>query len=79
MLKAYPNPFSEQTTLLITTAGHELLQLQIFDLTGKKVWHNFVYTNQNIIIGSELSVGTYIAQVIQNNGTIHNIKFIKNK
>ena len=65
---AYPNPFNAKTTLSFTIPNESQINIELFDLTGKKIKSiiNTIYKpgNHKILInGKNLSTGVYIIKI----------------
>ncbi len=71
-----PNPFTHQTSILISDSQKEAVQIKVLDLTGKLLYTGNYYTNETITLGSEFNVGLYIVQV-QINDRVYVQKMIK--
>ena len=71
-----PNPFTHQTSILISDSQKEAVQVKALDLTGKLLYTGNYYTNETITLGSDLNVGLYIVQV-QINDRVYVQKMIK--
>jgi hypothetical protein len=82
----YPNPFSGSTTIRFSTDKIEPINMQVFDINGKPVWHTtlepgqirlginyFIWNAQNDL-GLEIGNGVYILQI--SDSTISVIKKI---
>jgi Fe-S cluster assembly iron-binding protein IscA len=65
IVKAYPNPFQHQFTLIINTKLNEAVQIQIYDAAGRKIQMLSAKANEAIQFGEKLKAGIYIAEVIQ--------------
>lgn len=63
-IKIFPNP---ATDVIRIENGYEVQQLEMFDLTGKKVMETTV-NNSNTIAVNHLPAGTYIARLFDNSG-----------
>ncbi len=83
LVKAYPNPFSEEINLDFGGAYFKDLQVNIFDVTGKQVsllkFSNSAVTGEKAVIQtSTLPSGIYIIKVSTSDNTIFNdIKLTK--
>ena len=71
-----PNPFTHQTSILISGARNETAYIKVLDLTGKILYTGNSSTNEGIILGSDFSNGLYILQV-QINDRVYVQKMIK--
>ena len=78
-LEAYPNPFSDEVTIMINLSAGENYQIQITDLNGDiihKEDHNFKSGIHKLDL-SQWDSGMYIVEVASNQGSEH-IKVMKN-
>jgi len=64
-LRAYPNPFSDQIHLRIESSNYDDLQIRIFDMLGQLIQDNKYAYSSDITIGTTLSAGVYMIQVVQ--------------
>lgn len=72
-LTAYPNPASNQVT--IQTSNYKMLgTVSIYDVSGKKIYTNFVGSSQTIVDLKNFSSGVYYVRSDQLQATI---KFVK--
>ena len=71
-----PNPFTNQTSILISDEQKEAAQVKVFDLTGKQLVAGSYFTNETITLGGELNTGLYILQV-QINDRLYTQKMVK--
>ncbi len=69
LFHAFPNPFTDQVTLLVNAATTESIQIKITDIQGKKVQAVETTTNTAIVLGENFSRGLYIIQVISEKNT----------
>jgi endo-1,4-beta-D-glucanase Y len=64
----YPNPFSNDVTIRINSAGTLEVTLKVTDLKGTEVYASSAYyTNEDIKLGSELRSGMYIVRASYGN------------
>jgi hypothetical protein len=70
-LVVYPNPFSKNTTVRLLNENDELLELSLFDPTGRKVKDLSYYTKDNTITikRESLAKGMYMLVVRTRNYT----------
>ena len=64
----YPNPTTNE--LHIETTGTEKFDVQLFDITGKKVMENILFTNTTYINTSSLYQGMYFVRITDANGAV---------
>ena len=81
-LSIFPNPSTDKVTFYPIHIADFInnATIQIFDVLGKKVLTETIYQNNNNsyqIDISTLKTGTYLTQVVFNNQTVMNGKFIK--
>ncbi len=65
-LKVFPNPFSEKIELVFEK--HAIYEIRIIDLLGKEVFKTNVTGTRHSLSTSALPSGTYLLQVISENG-----------
>jgi hypothetical protein len=73
----YPNPFSNETQLLIQSKNNENIQLQIIDVFGKIVTDKNLNSNENYIVGEGLAKGNYFVKAIDQSGEIAIFRLVK--
>jgi hypothetical protein len=76
VVKAYPNPTEHEFTLIVTSSLNEKIEIQLYDVAGRKIQTLSANANETIRFGEKLKVGVYIAKVIQGNKK-ESIKLIK--
>ncbi|HEU4791233.1 MAG TPA: MBG domain-containing protein, partial [Flavobacterium sp.] len=64
-ITAYPNPSKNYFSLNLTGGSTEKVEIDIFDMQGRKVKHIESANQDSIVFGEELPVGNYIAVVNQ--------------
>ena len=75
VLKAYPNPFTQQFMLALGNTGTNKT-VRITDVLGRVI--SIIKTNKNTeTLGSNLQKGVYIVQVLQNDTVLFSQKIIK--
>ncbi len=61
-----PNPFSEKANLIFENANNEVVQISIFDLSGKKIYEEKNIRNKSVEISkSQLSEGLLIYRLVK--------------
>jgi hypothetical protein len=70
----YPNP---ATSVVVLQASQEIATIQVLNLLGQRISSVTVNNTKSTINVSDLSAGTYIANVLFSNGNTQNINFIK--
>ncbi len=82
-LKAFPNPFRDQFTLVVPSNNNSKVQVMMYDVTGKLVYSNGFSVQKGtnslkITAGSNLTAGVYTVIVTNvNTKTIKTIKLLK--
>ncbi len=72
-----PNPFTNETALMISGNNNESATVVVYDLSGRQVFNEILkIENNKISIGKDLQTGMYLVQVTQENQT-QTIKIIK--
>jgi ELWxxDGT repeat protein len=72
-IQFYPNPALE---LIYFNKPNNISQIKIYDLNGKQVLEEDIFTNNSINIESLIS-GSYIIKILGKNGSITNRKLLK--
>lgn len=64
-VEVYPNPFSKRATIVFQNAKQGLVQLSLFDMTGKIVAKNSLFQSagKTIVEVSGLPAGAYVIQI----------------
>ncbi|MFN4083232.1 MAG: T9SS type A sorting domain-containing protein [Bacteroidia bacterium] len=78
-VKVYPNPFSDELTVLINNSSNELLNITITDLSGKLIKNEISKSNNGIVLLNDLTdlpKGAYIL-IIEAAGFKNTQKLIK--
>lgn len=76
-IKLYPNPNNGIFSIVSNFENHELVKIEIYDLTGKRVFENSFIGSRYEFNLSYLKSGQYIVEMICNN-IRKSLKFIKN-
>ena len=83
LLKAFPNPFNPETTILYNIPEGSSATLSVFDITGREVavlaegWHN-AGNHRKKFNGYGLSTGIYYVQLTNDHSAnIHKILLVK--
>ena len=64
LITAYPNPFSDKTTIKVDGEQFNRLQLTVYDLTGRKVKElQSENTNQFVLDSNGFSMGDYLFEI----------------
>ncbi|MFL5730419.1 MAG: T9SS type A sorting domain-containing protein [Cytophagaceae bacterium] len=73
----YPNPFSNETNLYVSSGDKQKLSIKIYDVTGKTVFASDDYfTNEKITLGNDLPEGLYVLKVFHGQSS-HTYKIAK--
>jgi uncharacterized repeat protein (TIGR01451 family) len=76
-VSVYPNPFTQETQIKITTATKKKISIRIRAVTGNEVYSSEEqYTNEEINVGGELASGVYILEIIGED-SVEKIKLVK--
>ena len=70
----YPNP---ATSVVVLQASQEIATIQVLNILGQRISSVTVNNTTSTINVSDLSAGTYIANVLFSNGNTKNLNFIK--
>lgn len=70
----YPNPFLDKIN--ITTKSNELAEVKLFDVTGRKIFHQS-FKNSISVNTEQLAKGIYLYEVRHKNGVIKKGKVVK--
>jgi hypothetical protein len=73
---AFPNPTPSEFNLLIQNSNNENAQIDVFDMSGKIVYHNVGSITEKYSFGKSFSPGTYILKVTQGKN-VQTIKLVK--
>jgi len=76
-LSIFPNPTTEYLTLQVKNYNNKKLSYQLFDIQGKLLGSKVITTSKTQINLSDLSTGTYLINVIQENIKVQAFKIIK--
>lgn len=75
----YPNPTVNNLTLNVVNNSNGNLSYQLFDLKGKMIEGNTIYSENTLIDMTTFTPATYFLKVTQNNLEIKTFKIIKNQ
>ena len=73
-IKAYPNPFGNQITVLLSLKN-VTSEITVFDMTGKTI-QSFKTSNNEVTVGENLTTGVYLVNITQGHET-KNIRVVK--
>ncbi len=78
-LTAFPNPTTENLSLLISDYNNEKFSYQLFDMQGKQLRNGQITAQQTQINMNSLPIATYFVNVVnQENKKVQSFKIIKN-
>jgi len=77
-ISAYPNPTIDLLTIHVKNYALLSLKFQLFDLQGKLLKSKNIITDKTEINTSDLTAGTYLLNVTDNEKIIKTFKIIKN-
>jgi hypothetical protein len=75
-LNAFPNPAPEEFNLSIQSSNDSNVEIDVFDMSGKSVYHNVGSVTQEYSFGRNFPRSTYILKVTQDKD-VQTIKLIK--
>lgn len=73
----FPNPTEDQLTIDSDLEGPNM-QIKIYSITGQLLQTDAFFTGNNTIDVSLLSAGTYVINIVSENGFLHTQQFIRN-
>ena len=72
-----PNPFTNQTELVVSGLGTQKVTVRVIDMSGKELYQlNNINADRKIALGEDLALGVYLLQVI-NSTEVLNYKIVK--
>ncbi|OFX37843.1 MAG: hypothetical protein A2X08_06010 [Bacteroidetes bacterium GWA2_32_17] len=74
---AYPNPFTENITIALKSSTQDIVNVSVFDVSGRIVSTYSVEPNSEFEMGSELYKGMYFIQAVDGTGQKAVVKVIK--
>lgn len=74
--KLFPNPNIGQFTILVETANNDNFNFIINDMVGAKIAHGTGKSNEPVMLSYSMAAGVYTLNIIQENQSIGQIKFI---
>lgn len=78
-INAYPNPFTNNATVIVSSNENEAATLNIYDISGRIVSTMQVAVNQSIEIGTGLAAGHYVLEAVRSNGERATFRLAKTK
>lgn len=75
---AYPNPTTDNLTLVVKGIDFSTLCVQLYDMNGKLLQHEKISGTQTSVVMNKLVPSSYFVKVIQGNKEIKTFKIIKN-
>jgi hypothetical protein len=76
-IEIYPNPTSSEMTVTLNNSALKIVTMEVFDLTGRKVYQQTVNQSYGTLKMNELADGIYILKVGLDNGDVVNRRIIK--
>ena len=78
-MKAFPNPFTSNLSLIITDAdlNSSSYEAQLYDLQGKKVFFQKLSSNQTVLMPPDINAGMYFLHVLKKGTVVLKEKMIK--
>ena len=77
-MTAYPNPTTNYLTLSVANVELSMLNLQLFDISGKLIESRKIVSSTETIAMEQLPSATYFLKVRENNKEVKTFKIIKN-
>lgn len=74
----YPNPTTENVSLVVSNYSLENLKFELYDISGKIILNQKITTSEILISMGNLSTGSYFIAVNENNKKLKTFKIIKN-
>lgn len=76
--KLFPNPFTNNSNLIISSENEQTYDISICNVTGKVIMEKIIVSNKEIQIGNDLESGIYILKIVsKNNDFKETMKFVK--
>jgi parallel beta-helix repeat protein len=75
-LVAFPNPSPTEFNLLIQSSSNEEVEVSLFDMNGRNVFHTRGQANQKYVFGRNLTSGIYALKVTQGEN-VQTLKLMK--
>jgi hypothetical protein len=77
-IEVYPNPFSNEITIVLSNQDFGSTQIELLDMAGRSVWKQTNTCSKSFVLqGNDLPQGVYFCRVIQS-GKTFTTKVIKN-
>ena len=77
-IQLYPNPFTDNASVIISGKASETFQVTICDITGKVILEQSIVSNEKISIGQSIAPGVYVLNIKGNNNEYKNsVKLVK--
>ncbi len=76
-LMVMPNPFNEETTVLINTNINEVFDVKVYDVIGNIVFSQEIISNNKLNIGSSFAQGSYIMVATNQKNKRRTFRFVK--
>jgi hypothetical protein len=72
----YPNPVGQYHDVTIVNNSSDIVQLQVFNATGMKVFEQTLSDWSNTVSMNKLGKGIYLLRIVKNNETQRTLKLI---
>ena len=76
-LSVYPNPTQSEMTVALNNPSVKIVQMEVYDLTNRKVHQQTVNQSYSILKMNELDNGVYVLKVWLDNGDVAIKKIVK--
>lgn len=77
-VNAYPNPFTEEISITFKDASSIKLTIRVVDMSGSVIFESENFkTNQEVMLGKELTQGMYMVVAVGDNGMVKVVKVEK--
>ena len=64
-IKVFPNPSTEQFSMIAEGAKNQKIEVIVTDMLGRKILHTTTAANDRLTFGKEMKAGTYIIEALQ--------------
>ena len=69
-MKIYPNPTNSDMTIVLTNSDLKIVEMELYDITGRKVDQQTVNQSSGILNLNEVGDGTYILKLLLDQGDV---------
>jgi len=77
-MKIYPNPVNSDMTVVLNNSVLRIVEMELYDLTGRKVYQQTVNQSRGTLQMNDLAQGTYLLKVYLDQGDVVVQKVVKN-